>query len=71
MTEREQLLFTIAYAVKIKAAMPTRRKGDPPLDVKDYSGVARAIVEHLEQCGYRIERKAYDGHGPGLHGRLV
>lgn len=69
MTDREQLLFAIAYAIKLKARFPTRKKDAPPLDVADFTGVAQTIVEHLEASGYRIERKPFESAGPGLHAK--
>lgn len=67
MTGREQLLFAIAYALKLKAKMPTRRKDAPPLEVGDYTRVAETVVAHLEEAGYTVTRKPYTGAGPGLH----
>ena len=71
MTDREQLLFAIAYALKLKAKMPTRRKDAPPLEVPDYTRVAETVVAHLEEAGYTITRKPYTGAGPGLHSHTL
>ena len=70
MTEREQLLFCIAYALKLKARMPVRSRASPPLEVKDFVGVAKVVVEHLEECGYEIAHNRDGFSGPGLHSKL-
>jgi hypothetical protein len=69
MTEEESLLFTIAFALKVKARTPTRTKNGPPLEVGDYTPVAKVIVEQLRLSGYRIEKDRREYAGPGLHGR--
>jgi hypothetical protein len=68
MTDEEALHFTIAFALKVKARMPTRTKNGPPLEVGDYTLVAKVIVEQLRLAGYRIGRDRRE-HGPGVHGR--
>jgi hypothetical protein len=68
MTDENSLLFTVAFAIKVKARMPTRTKNGSPLDVSDFTPMAKVIVEQLRLSGYQIVKDACE-HGPGLHGR--
>ena len=69
MTERDQLLFSIAFALRCKARFPMRKKDAPPLEVKDYTPVASAVLSHLEESGYKVVPPPYSGTGPGLHAK--
>jgi hypothetical protein len=64
-TDRDHLVFDIGYAFPRSGVRGVRRA----FDEDERRRIARAIVEHLELCGWRFQRKAPSvGHGTGRGG---
>jgi hypothetical protein len=64
-TDRDYLVFDIGYALPRSGVKGVRRA----FDEDDRRRIAAAILEHLELCGWRFQRKAPAvGHGTGRGG---